>query len=452
MKTKLYNLWYAVHSSYWFVPTLMTVGVVGLSLLTVWLDHTLDDNVLAQHWWLGQGGADGAREILSSIASSMITVAGVVFSVTIVALSLAAQQFGPRLLSNFMRDTGNQIVLGTFIATYVYCLLTLGVVRGEDGEGGGFVPHLSVICALLLALASLGVLIYFIHHVATSIQVTSIIAAVGRDLELAIRRLAEDVPPRQPGEAAAPDPADVAGPDFDREGEALGALSGGYLQAVQLDTLLALAARHELTLRLNRRAGHFLTQGDPVLHVWPRGRAADKVRRELLKAFIVGRQRTHEQDAEFAIEQLVEIALRALSPSLNDPMTATMCLDRLGAALSLLAQSPLPPRNHFDQQRRLRLAVAHTTTFDSLVKAAFDQIRQNGADKPAVAVHMLKIFENIALRLHDAEQREAIRRQARLLESQARRQIEEPEDLRAVEVQFKQTLQALETQPAIQTA
>ncbi len=137
--------------------------------------------------WIYTRGPDGARAVLSTIAGSMITVAGVVFSVTIVALSLASNQFGPRLLRNFMRDRGNQIVLGTFVATYLYCLLVMRTVQGMDGSQ--FVPHLSVTVAILMAVASLGVLIYFIHHVAVSIQAPELIANVAHELHEAIDRL-----------------------------------------------------------------------------------------------------------------------------------------------------------------------------------------------------------------------------------------------------------------------
>lgn len=175
---RLANLWESLRTSYWFVPTLMTAGGVALSFASVHLDERVNYKWVRTVGWIWAGGAEGARQVLSTIAGSMITVAGVAFSITIVALTLASNQFGPRLLRNFVRDAGNQIVLGTFIATFVYCLLVLRTVRGEDDTE--FVPYVSVTLGVAFALTSLGVLIYFIHHVAISIQAENLIASVAR--------------------------------------------------------------------------------------------------------------------------------------------------------------------------------------------------------------------------------------------------------------------------------
>ena len=180
-------MWDSITSSLWFVPSGMTVGAVVLSVIAVYADTLVQPDIIDGVWSFYSGGAEGARELLSTVASSMITVAGVVFSITIVALTLASQQFGPRLLRNFRRDTGNQLVLGTFIATFIYCLLVLRVVRGSDGES--FVPAISVSLAVLLAMASLAVLIFFIHHAALSIQATTIIDRVHQELDACAERL-----------------------------------------------------------------------------------------------------------------------------------------------------------------------------------------------------------------------------------------------------------------------
>jgi uncharacterized membrane protein len=172
-KTKLSKLWEALHSSYWFVPTLMVVIAIALAFAMLSLDRAGKSGPIESLGWIYTGGPDGARTMLSAIASSMITVAGTAFSITLVALTLASSQFGPRLLRNFMQDTGNQIVLGTFIATFIYCLLVLRTVRGDDYNV--FVPQLSVTVGIVLAIASIGVLIYFIHHASTTIQASHVI-------------------------------------------------------------------------------------------------------------------------------------------------------------------------------------------------------------------------------------------------------------------------------------
>ena len=188
MKTWLMNYWESIRANFWFVPTVMVAGAVALSLVTINLDKVAAyDNWIATLGWTFTRGPEGSRAVLSTVAGSMMTITSVTFSITIVALQLASSQFGPRLLRNFMRDRGNQISLGTFIATFAYCLLILRTVNGTEEQR--FVPHISVTVGLLMALTSLGVLIYFIHHAAASIQAENVIANVGRDLDQAIARL-----------------------------------------------------------------------------------------------------------------------------------------------------------------------------------------------------------------------------------------------------------------------
>ena len=182
--TRLRAAWETIRTTYWAVPSVMALTALALSVGMIQLDRTLTPKLLGTLSWVYTGGPEGARAVLSTIAGSMITVAGVTFSITIVALTLASQQFGPRLLRSFLRDLGNQIVLGTFVSTFVYCLLVLRTVRGNDDAQ--FVPHLAVTLGVVLAMLSLGVLIFFIHHVSTSIQASQIIASVAADLEASI--------------------------------------------------------------------------------------------------------------------------------------------------------------------------------------------------------------------------------------------------------------------------
>lgn len=183
MRETLLAYWERLRTNFWFVPSLMALATAGFSYGVTRIDANRPGHDLMGLLW--SGGADGARSLLSTIASSMITVAGTVFSITIAALTLAGSQFGWRLLRNFTRDLGNQIVLGTFVSTFLYCLLTLRTVRSEDE--GGFVPHVSVTCAVVFAVASVGVLIYFIDHMARSIQAESLIADIAADLRETIR-------------------------------------------------------------------------------------------------------------------------------------------------------------------------------------------------------------------------------------------------------------------------
>ncbi|MBC7706367.1 MAG: DUF2254 domain-containing protein, partial [Rhodoferax sp.] len=173
MKTQPYKFWDRLRSSLWFVPATMAFLAVALAVAAVELDKAVADDWLLSLGWSYSGGAEGASLVLGTVAGSMIAIAGAVFSMTLVALSLASSQLGPRLLRNFMRDTVNQVVLGTFVATFVYCLLVLRTIRRADEVA--FVPHLSVTIGVLLAIVSVGVLIYFIHHISVSIQADQVV-------------------------------------------------------------------------------------------------------------------------------------------------------------------------------------------------------------------------------------------------------------------------------------
>lgn len=316
MKTRLLTFWEKLRATYWVLPALMLAAAIILSFITVALDRLIQIQAVPLFNWLNIGGAEGTRTLLSTIAGSMITIAGVAFSVIIVAFTLASSQFGPRILSNFMRDRGNQFVLGTFIATFIYCLLVLRTIENEAGSR--FIPHLSITTALLLTIASLAVLIYFIHHAATSIQADTIIAQIGRELDNAITRLFPEKTWRLELEQELRIEEDVP-PDFAENARAVPAAKSGYVQAIDYDGLVETATEKEVILRLEHRPGDFVTQGSKLVLACPAERVDDPSIETINEAIILGTQRQRLQDVEFAINQLVEIAVRALSPGINDP-------------------------------------------------------------------------------------------------------------------------------------
>ena len=366
MKTRLLKYWDRLRSSFWFLPSTMALSAVGLAFAIVAVDDLMADEMPQMLSWVYTGGADGASLMLSTIAGSMITIAGVVFSMTLVALTLASSQLGPRLLRNFMRDTINQLVIGTFVSTFVYCLLVLRTIRRADETL--FVPHLAVTVGVVLALVSLAVLIYFIHHVAVSIQADQVVARVGQELLEGIKRLF----PEQIGHAeTAPEPVvDPGWADaFDREARPVAAAEDGYLNFIDPDALMTLAMEEKLLLRLLWRPGHYIVMGRPLLMVWPGERATDELAKKVNDAFLLGDQRTAAQDIEFSVHQLVEIAVRALSPGINDPFTAITCIDRLSSALCKMAQRKFPSRYRFDEHGALRI-ITRAPTFGDIVDAA----------------------------------------------------------------------------------
>lgn len=440
MKALLLKYWDRLRSSFWFVPAIMVCLAAALALAFVALDEAVGDDSLQSAGWSYSGGAEGASLLLGTVAGSMIAIAGTVFSMTLVALSLASSQLGPRLLRNFMRDTANQVVLGTFVATFVYCLLVLRTIRRADEMA--FVPHLSVSIGVLLAMVSVGVLIYYIHHVSVSIQADEVVARVGRELEEGIGRL---FPGQlgQPESAAAETRGDTdLPPAFEREARPVGAPDDGYLQLIDADALMALASEEDLLLRLERRPGHYLVEGQAMVMVWPGERLTDDLVEQLRDAFVLGNQRTASQDVEFSFRQLVEIAVRALSPGINDPFTAIACVDRIGSALCRLATRDMPSALRFDGDGRLRL-VAPGPAFAEVVDTAFSQIRQSARSNPVMAIRMLDTIAQIAGRIQRTEDAVCLQRQADMIVRGAREAVPELEDVRDVETHFTKASQAL---------
>ncbi len=439
MKTRLLHLWEVLNSSYWFVPCVMLVAAIALAFGTIAVDRSVFTGPAGARWAYA-GGAEGARLMLSTVGGSVITVAGVVFSITIAALTQASSQYGPRLLRNFMRDRGNQVVLGTFVATFIYCLLVLRTVQGDE-EGRAFVPHVSVTTAVVMAVASLVVLIYFIHHVSSSMQAPVIIATVGRDLDEAIDRMfPEDL---GTGGPAPPDLAPGRHPDaqsawpagFAERARPVPSGESGYVQAIDQDGLMALAVGRDLLVCLTCRPGDFVIAGSPLAFVAPAGSqdghaaapagatgsvaggdhaSHDSLCDAVNAAFFTGKRRTPEQDAEFALHQIVEIAVRALSPAVNDPFTAVTCVDWIAAALCRLAKADEHSPYRYDHAGRLRV-VAEVTDFDGFADAGFNQIRQYGAASVSVSLRMLEAIASIAPRMRNDAQRDVLARHARMI-------------------------------------
>jgi uncharacterized membrane protein len=440
MNASLLDYWDRIRGSFWFVPGLMVAGALLLALGTVALDQSLGDGPEDLPEWVYGGGAEGASAVLATIAGSMATIAGVVFSLTLVTLSLTAQQFGSRLLRNFMRDLPTQVVLGTFTATFLYCLLVLRSVRRVDE--GVFVPHLSVTLAVLFALASLAMLIYFIHHVAMSIQADEVVERVAAELRRTIDRLF----PEPFGHGAQDDVAvrDALPPGFDRQAVPVCAAADGYVQRVDGEVLLREATGRDLVVAVDARPGAYVVAGMVLLRAWPAPRLDDAAAKKLAAAFVIGEQRTPAQDLEFSVGQLVGIAGRALTPDTNDGASATTCIDRLGSALCRLAGRRMPAPLRYDDAGRLRL-VARGSTFPEVLDLAYDPLRQyaRACALPGAFVRLLQSLAVIARSAHRADDRAALRRQADLVVESAYGVLASGDDLARVQRCHLATLDAL---------
>ena len=439
MRTRLRHVWEVLTSGYWFIPTVMMVGAAALAFLLLYLDRTAIGTG-GRLEWLYSGGAGGAKTLLSALAGSIITVAGVVFSITIAALTQASSQFGPRLLRNFMSDTGNQVVLGTFVATFVYCLLVLRTIHDEVSDVEAFVPQASVTVAVLLAAVSIVVLIYFIHHVSMSLQAPSVVAAVREDLERVIARLPDDQ--QGTGVCLAPSDANGLPHDFDAGSRAVTATVEGYVQAVDYDGLMEAAEKADVVLHLDYRPGDFVICGSRLMRAWPSGRCDAELCERLNGAFICGRHSTPEQDVEHGIRQMVEVAVRALSPGINDPFTAINCVDALGSALCGIARRGLAGPMRYDGHGRLRL-VTPVTTFAGVADTAFNQIRQYGAGSVAVTMRLLEVITLCGRQATSDDQRQALLRHANMVYRQGMNVIGEQDDRADVRHRWEMAVRVL---------
>ena len=428
MKLRLQLFLDSLRYSYITVPMFISLCGLALALMTLKLDEMAlnfhGDSLGARvgNGVLYSGGADGARALLGAIAGSIISVSALASSIAITALALASGQFGSRLLRTFMDDRGFQVALGTFNGTFLFCLVILRAIRSPD-EGANFgsgVPEISVTAALTLAVMCVFLLIYFLHHMAQSIQAPYVVADAARDLNAEIDRLFGAGKRAKHGACASDQQHERIEieplPNFEM-GIAIEANREGFLRAVNYDVLLRIAVEADAVFKLGYGAGDWVVKGDPLLTVWPPRNPMiyeDRAR----GCFLTGRSRTTVQDAEYGFNQLVEVAARALSPAINDPFTAITCLGHIGAALRHILRCEIPSPYLLDDEGQLRI-ITHTVTFPSLCDSAFDMIRHYGADSPKVILSLLETLAEVGAKCKTQEQRAAIIRHAQLAREEA---------------------------------
>ena len=443
MRSRLASLLESLGASYWFVPTLMAAFSAFLALFAIYLDQSGYTAFLSRSSLISFNEPSGARSLVSTIASSMITVAGTIFSITLAVLQLTSSQFGPRLLSNFMRDRGNQIVLGTFVSTYIYCLLVIRAIR-EGGEFGTFfVPHLSVLLALFFALASLGVFIFFIHHTASSIQAGTIVTRIAGDISGSIGNL---YPKKRERINPTPRPAGSAA--------LVATTKAGYLQGLDEDALLAFAVKHEVVLEVLPAFGTFLLPGQPLVRVYLNeelaGEGMEK-RTELFQSlagqFTLGPRRSGVRDLDFLFAQLTEMALRALSPSMNDAVTAMRCTDRIAQGLLELDGRNLSGMREKDGQLRLLLPEMDTA---EMLHQALGEMRRFSADNLMYSKHLLATFGKLLSLIESSSLKQAIHEEAKRVLKGAEAELL-PEDFRELEDCYQDAVQTTKLTPGTPT-
>lgn len=424
MFNRLKQFWNGLRASLWLIPGAMIAASVALALVLIEVDSRLTPEWLVDYPRLFGMGADGSRGMLTAIAGSMLTVATLAFSLTLTAVTQASGQYTPRIFRNFMRDRANQFVLGYFVSVFAFCLLVLRTIRGADETK--FVPSLAVIAGLALALGGIVALVFFFHHIADSLQITTIIDNIANETKKSIERLF----PENLGEAATTEEKieTVRAADA-KVWRKIPALRAGYIQNADAEGLLEFAAANKILLRMRLGAGQFAGRGATLAEIAPDADAAiehapvgDEEIKRINDLFTLDRYRTVEQDAEFGIRQIVDIALKALSPGVNDTTTAVACIDYLGEILGEIARRriPAPIRSKSGEPR----VIAVAPDFASYVETAFDQIRISGKANQAIFERLISTIKFVAECTNDENRRAALRRQIELTDEFAEKTLE----------------------------
>ncbi|QDT35521.1 DUF2254 domain-containing protein [Thalassoglobus polymorphus] len=437
--------WDTLRGSLWFIPGLGVLGALLLSVMTLQIDYQLSYEELSPPNWLITTSS-AARLTLSSLAGALITVTGVVFSMTMLTLAQTSSQYGPRLLRSFLNQNVTQLTLAVFVGTSLYCMSVLRTIR-EIGEGDLFVPHLSVFVGLCLGLMSLLFFVYFIHYTASSIQAESVIRAVSYELDDAIERLF----PKCLG-----DDSDDSNADSSNSGDSdpspekpdstilIQADSIGYIQGIDGDRLIELADQLDTVFYVRAKPGDYIFHGAPLLDV-----AEDEVEEEfqskVRETFLTGVRRTPRQDTGCVIKELVEVAIRALSPGINDPHTAVACINSLASALSSVAGREFPDSHRRNEEGKVRVIV-QTPTFSQLLDDCFREIRFYGADSFLVLEQLSKSLLMLSYFVQRKADAQAICRHLKIIESLAEKNLtvdEEKKQILAITEEGKNRLEKI---------
>ncbi len=438
--TRFRKLWEYLRSSFWFVPSLIVVASIAFALMVIDLDSAGSDRWLAKWPRLFAADAQGARGMMSTIAGSMMSVVGVTFSMILVVLALASSQYTSRILRNFMRNRPTQVVLGVFAGIFTYCLIVLRTIR--DGEPV-FIPTLAVFFGFVLALGGVGTLMFFIHHIAASIQASSIVASASEETIAAVDRLFPESSGDGPG--VEEDEATYRPPPG-WNWHTVSARQSGYIQSVDHAALLQLATEKKTVVWIEHVVGDFIVE-DTTLASLSLGDPPDKETIAAVQAAVdINRHRTVEQDAAFGIRQIVDVALKALSRGINDSTTAVMCVDHLTAILARIATRRMPPSLFLDGGE-VRV-VSKGPSFESLLDESFDQIRGSAKGDLAIMTRMLGALQTVAGRTAAPDRRRALRGQVGLIAELAERSLESTHDRARIDVRLARVREVLEAGPA----
>jgi uncharacterized membrane protein len=405
MRARIGNVAENIRASLWFIPTLCVLAAVALSAGLVIIDSDVAPDLKERWPWLFGGTAEAARTMLAAVATSVITVVAVAFSVTLVAVQQAASRYTPRVLQTFIRDRGNQIVLGVYIGTFTYALLVLRQIRESTSDQAEFVPPLSITAAMGLTLVSLGCLVYFIDHTIRSLEVTWILGSIRRAVQGQLERLYPSAlePARSEAGSMAAPPAPAG------QETAITSLESGYLRRVDEHELVDTTRGRARFVRIYPTIGDYLLRGAVLARIWSDGPLDEARIAPLRNAFVLDRERSIEQDPLFGVVQIVDIAVKALSPGVNDPTTATQCLAVLGDVVADIIDREFPPPLRTDAGTPQYFF--SRPSFADFVDAAFSQIRRAAVNDVHVTRYLLRLLGELARRAPTEARRRPIHAQ-----------------------------------------
>jgi len=428
-----------VRATYWYVPAVMTLLAIVLALTVIYADQVIPNSWLDNKWYIFHPESiTEERNVLNTIGATTLGVIGVVFSITLVPLSIASTQYGSIVLRGFLRDRATQFVLGLYSATTFYCLFVLMGLRSTSNQTALQLP---VTVAAYMLLFSLFMLIYFFHHIAESLQASSIINQVSKELKTIIQQdypLARSV--IQPHSRQLE--ADQLRETLTREGQGVASRREGYVRAINYRKLMHIAVKRNLVLYIKHLPGDFVGHGDHLLRVWP-GQISEHLISTVNQAYLVGNSRTLFQDPEYGIELIVTIAARALSPGINDSSTPILCLNRLGSALSMLVERSTPSPYHTDKNNKLCI-ISDEVRFERVAGIAFNRIRQYGRANTEVLLKMLETIKTINRHCCSEDQRRVLLQHATLIERDSRIGIPSEYDQQRVRERYNETVEAIQ--------
>lgn len=389
MRVLILNVLAYLRASYWFIPLIMAVAAMGLALGVTMFDHWLGTEWPRNTSWIMMNQPAGARAVLATIAGSIITVAGVTFSLTVMAVSFAIGQLGPRLIHNFMRDRVNQVTLGTFIATFLYCLLVLRTVlsANEDVSSAAFVPHIAIFVAIILVILNIFILIFYIHHIAEALNVYNILAILGNELNSKIDScyLMSQVEKKVTSQKK------IAA-NFYKKGSYLFSKENGYVRVLDEDAMLKLAIEKNCIIEIKCQPGDFVTELTPLVYI--NKMVDEQFKNKCISNFAIGAERDQNQDIYFISDEIAEIIARALSPSVNDPFTAITAIDWLQSAFEKFSLKRQNAFYQYDHNNELRIII-YPVTLTLFVDRVIGQIQPYVSGDRNSALHMMRSFKSM---------------------------------------------------------